>query len=557
MKELMINPLWVPDNSGFIDYDWNIRIGNAIAGEGPAGPAHISCTVHYSLYRPKTEPGKRYPVVVVPGGVGDKSVRMTSTYATRKWQEIHPCYVLHVGIPYEGIMNFESQMYCLGQTADIIENFAERYGDVDLNRVYSTGGSQGAIWSYMLEAARPGFFAGLFINAGTIVHTTWGDMQKLENLMSVPLLIVHGMLDTAIPVNEAYRVYNNLKRMGKKNMACVIFDVGHIVHKASSVDGTPTKMMEWMFAQSKEKSAFEDIQYLSDYFSADCTGPWLYESFDGERGDYSCYLWAGIDALSRIPSWNTAIGYARQIETHDNETWKQVQATALPLTEDTSSGKYVLGKFRIPDEGTTTYDTVVANIIRPFNEEGAPGGMPPRGGPGGMIPGGMPPGGGPGMPPPPSAVPLDTGRMNGPGTGPRTLDPVEIGLCAGDYLCMTMQGYTGYYGDDLEAFGREWDVEWALIEGSVSNISVTAEASPYPINRPATVTLDHGKGPNHKGSLATDNALDGKQVYLKIALCDQFRGNTLLLHIRLIRKFTDGQCAAYNHAVCVKVKSES
>ena len=558
MKELKVSPGWKTDNSGFTDYDWDIVIDKSIVGEGPDGANDIACTMHYSLFCPQAKNGEKYPVIVVPGGVGDKANRMASTYSKPAWQEYCPCYVMHCGVPYEGIFNFESQMYCMSQFAEIIRNFAEIYGNVDLDRVYSTGGSQGAIWSYMLEGSSPGFYAGLFINAGTAVHTTWADRQKMEHLMRVPLLIVHGTWDTAIPINEAYRVYNKLKSMGKKNMAFVSFDVGHIVHKSSSTNGTPTPMMKWLFAQSKTKGDFEGKEYLADFVDVSGEGPWLFEAFSGKDGDYSDVLWAGIDALSEIPGWNTELPYSTWIEGRENSTWDKVKAMGKPLAGTGGSGKYVVGKFRIADEGTTSYDKVATTFIRPINEEGAPGdmpGMPPMGGPGGMQ--GMPPMGGPDggeMPPPPDGEPLDTGKNPGMGTGPRTYDePTDIGLYAGDMLCMTMQGYTGYYGDDLEAFNREWDVEWAVMEGSVASVEVTDKASPYKIPRPNTVTLDHGKGPNKKGSLGTDNVLDGHNVYLKISLSDDFEGDRLKMYIRLIRKFEDGDCAAYCHTIFVKV----
>lgn len=558
MKELIISPNWKPDNSGFTDYDWDIVIDKAIVGEGPDGVHDIACTMHYSLFCPEAKAGEKYPVIVVPGGVGDKANRMTSTYSKPAWQEYCPCYVLHCGVPYEGIVSFETQMYCMSQFAEIIKNFAQVYGNVDLDRVYSTGGSQGAIWSYMLEGSTPGFYAGLFINAGTAVHTTWADMQKLENFMAVPLLIVHGTWDTAIPINEAYRVFNCLKKMGKKNMAFISFDVGHIVHKSSSTNGTPTPMMKWLFAQSKAKSDFEGKEYLSEFIDVSGEGPWLYEAFSGDEGDYSDVLWAGIDPLSEIEGWNTEIPYAYIIEGRENSTWDKVRAMSKPLTGGKASGKYVVGKFRIADEGTTSYDNVVTTFIRPINEEGAPGGAPMPGGMPGMPPMGGPGMGGPGgdgeMPPPPDGEPLDTGKMPGMGTGPRTYDiPTDIGLRAGDMLCMTMQGYTGYYGDDLEAFNREWDVEWAVMEGSVASMEITDKASEYKIARPDTVTLDHGKGPNKKGSLGTDNVLDGHNVYLKISLDDEFDGDVLKLYVRLIKKLGNGHCAAYCHTIFVTV----
>ena len=70
MKELKISPNHKPDSSGFIDYDWDIVIDKSIVGEGPDGVKDIPCTMHYSLFCPKAKEGEKYPVIVVPGGVG-------------------------------------------------------------------------------------------------------------------------------------------------------------------------------------------------------------------------------------------------------------------------------------------------------------------------------------------------------------------------------------------------------------------------------------------------------------------------------------------------------
>jgi hypothetical protein len=333
-------------------------------------------------------------------------------------------------------------------------------------------------------------------------------------------------------------------------MALVTFDVGHIVHKTSSVDGTPTPMMQWLFAQSKEKTDFEGKEYLCEFVDCAGEGPYLHEAFSGQEGDYSDTLFAGLDAYSQFQGWNNALPYSTWREPHDNATWEQVKALGKPLTHDGSSGKWLVGKFRLGDEGTTSYDSVVTSFFRPINSDNAPGapGGPPPGGPGG------PPGEPGKMPPPPAGEPLDTGKMIGMGTGPRDYtEATDIGLLPGDILCMTMQGYTGYYGDDLAAFDREFDVEWAVMEGDVAEVLVTNEPSPEPIVRPDTVTLDHGKGPNHKGSLGTPNVLDGKQVYLKVSLSDSFQGDRLMMYVRFIRKYPDGECAAYIHTICVKV----
>lgn len=124
VEKLIKDPNRVPDGTGFIDYVWDIIIDKEIAGEGPNGIQDIPCTMHYSLFRPEIRRGEIYPLVIIPGGVGDAPVRMTSTYAEPKWQAYCPCYVLHCSLPYEGVVNWESQMYCMSQFAQIVRAIA-------------------------------------------------------------------------------------------------------------------------------------------------------------------------------------------------------------------------------------------------------------------------------------------------------------------------------------------------------------------------------------------------------------------------------------------------
>lgn len=44
-------------------------------------------------------------------------------------------------------------------------------------------------------------------------------------------------------------------------------------------------------------------------------------------------------------------------------------------------------------------------------------------------------------------------------------------------------------------FNKEWAVDWAVLEGSVTDIELTHEASAEPVLRPDTVTLANGAAP--------------------------------------------------------------
>ena len=135
-----------------------------------------------------------------------------------------------------------------------------------------------------------------------------------------------------------------------------------------------------------------------------------------------------------------------------------------------------------------------------------------------------------------------------------TKDNPVVTIAPGDEVAITVQGYTGGYGDDWDAFNKEWAVDWAVLEGSVTDIELTHEASAEPVLRPDTVTLANGGGPNVNNSLYNENTLDGKQVYVKIQTADSYEGDTLKVALRFTRDLGNGEYASYYHVVNFNVQ---
>lgn len=105
-----------------------------------------------------------------------------SAFASDAFQAEHPCYVLNITVPYEACVNYEAELAYIYQFGEIIRTIAESYGNVDMDRIYATGHSQGAGWSYELASVQPELLAAILINAGTTVHTTWGNQCDMRPL---------------------------------------------------------------------------------------------------------------------------------------------------------------------------------------------------------------------------------------------------------------------------------------------------------------------------------------------------------------------------------------
>jgi predicted esterase len=474
-------------------YVWNFQIDPEIDAVGDFGDG--IGTFYFRLFTPEIEKGKKYPVVMVLGGLGSTNsfvnngyARYGAYYASKAVQSKYPCYVLTFNIPYEACVNYEAELAYIYELGEVVKTIADEFGNVDMNRIYATGRSQGAGWSYELAAVQPDLLAAIMLDCGTTVHTTWGDQCDMLAIADsdVNIYILHGYNDQYIPVNEAYRAYNTLVALGKTNVVMQITDDKHGIENIpmwSNKEITP--LMEWLLTQVK---------------GIDCVSqPTLIES-----GAYKNYRWAGVLALSHIDGWQTAHDYAHWIEPANNDTWNRLKSNvALDYANGKGgTGKWHLGRIRIGDELQTTYDNKRVIGLLSTEEDMAK----------------------------------------------------TISVNAGDVLAITIQGYTGAYGDDWDAFNREWDVDWAIIKGDITNIRLTCEASPEAIVRPATVALANGAGPNLNNSLYTWNAIDGRQVYLKVDLAENFSGQDLEIAFRFTRDLGKGEYASYWHVVKCEVK---
>lgn len=406
-----------------------------------------------------------------------------AAYASDVNQAENPSYVVNFSTPFEACVNYEAELAYVYQFGEVAKWVESEFGNVDMDRIYATGHSQGAGWSYELASVQPDLLAAVLINAGTTIHTTWGNQCDMKAIADsdVNIYIWHGYNDPYIPVNEAYRAYNTLTALGKQNIHMeiqngdnVTSSGGHCNHDIVSSEKI-TPYMAWLYEQTKSV-------------------PFITTAEKTEEDTYADYSWAGRLVFADMDGWTTANDYANWTEPADNSTWDQAKADSKALVDaGETTGKIVLGKVRIGDETATSYDDA-------------------------------------------------------------TKDNPVVTIAPGDEVAITVQGYTGGYGDDWDAFNKEWAVDWAVLEGSVTDIELTHEASAEPVLRPDTVTLANGGGPNVNNSLYNENTLDGKQVYVKIQTADNYEGDTLKVALRFTRDLGNGEYASYYHVVNFNVQ---
>lgn len=130
--------------------------------------AETGKTIKYNLYTPKNlKAGEKYPLVLfmadasTPGD--DYTTPLTQGYgalvwATDEWQKSHPCYVL---VPqFSGVAVNDDYQHTdeVDMVARLVKQIAGN-GNVDENRLYTTGQSMGGMISMYYNVTYPNLFA--------------------------------------------------------------------------------------------------------------------------------------------------------------------------------------------------------------------------------------------------------------------------------------------------------------------------------------------------------------------------------------------------------------
>lgn len=84
--------------------------------------------------------------------------------------------------------------------------------DVDPERVYLMGFSQGAIMSLGIATSRPEMIAGAVIMSGRLRPGVEAAAAESDRLAGLPIIVVHGTLDTVLPIESGRKIAAYLRR---------------------------------------------------------------------------------------------------------------------------------------------------------------------------------------------------------------------------------------------------------------------------------------------------------------------------------------------------------
>lgn len=109
--------------------------------------------------------------------------------------------------------------------------------DLDANRVFLAGFSQGAIMIYSLILTEPEKFAGAVTMSGRLVADYLPNRAEAERLRDFPIFVTHGIYDSVIPVESGRKAKEFLERLPVK-LDYREYPVAHNISEESLADLT-------------------------------------------------------------------------------------------------------------------------------------------------------------------------------------------------------------------------------------------------------------------------------------------------------------------------------
>jgi len=227
---------------------------------------HLGETMPYRLYRPKLEPGKKYPLVLFlhgssgSGADNESQLLRANMFGSLVWalpknQERHPCFILapqsQVNWPPVKLVPDKLPEILPGigagcrQAVEIVEELLAKE-PIDSARIYVTGHSMGGAGTWTLVSLRPDLFAAGVPVAGR------ANLSEVGRAAEVPIWDFHGLKDDVEPVLTSRAILATLQAAGGKPLYTEYEDVEH---NSFMWAYTEPALVDWLFSQKKSSQA--------------------------------------------------------------------------------------------------------------------------------------------------------------------------------------------------------------------------------------------------------------------------------------------------------------
>jgi len=257
----------------------------------------VDLTLTYADYTPTTTP-KKIPLIIWLHGGGEGGTDPTvALMANRAANYASPEIQAYFGGAYVLVpqtptfwMNDGTGNYTRGAINDmhneplmaLIKEYVARHPNIDTNRIYIGGCSNGGYMSLKLMLNHPDYFAASFPSA-LAYHTKYITDEQIESIKELPIWFIHSQDDPVTKAEDTVNpVYQRLLAVGAKNVHFSSYDhvvditgfyggenfhyLGHFswIYSHANLctldydgqpvmlDGRPVTIMEWLAAQRKK-----------------------------------------------------------------------------------------------------------------------------------------------------------------------------------------------------------------------------------------------------------------------------------------------------------------
>ncbi|WP_088340651.1 prolyl oligopeptidase family serine peptidase [Robiginitalea sediminis] len=230
-------------------------------------------SLSYAHYTPTTGSGKK-PLLIWLHGGGEGGTDPTiallgnraANYASPEIQQIFGgAYVLVPQTPTFW-MNREGGGYTRGDVDDIyhaglmalIQDYVERHPEIDRNRIYVGGCSNGGYMSLKLILEHPDYFAAGYISA-LAYHSEFLSDAQIRSIRNVPIWFIHSKDDpVTVPEETVVPIYNRLMAAGARKVHFSFYD--HVTDITGQYGGEDFHYSgHWSWIYSHANTAMRDF----------------------------------------------------------------------------------------------------------------------------------------------------------------------------------------------------------------------------------------------------------------------------------------------------------
>ena len=197
----------------------DFQVGQFLASDGSSLP--------YRLLAPsRLKSGITYPLILQlhgSGGIGVDNIgqldRLAKSWAMPEVRERYQAYILVPQFPIRSA-NYgpvapdqkAEPSLALKSALELVKDFSSRH-PVDRSRIYAVGFSMGGSATWLSPTLEPSLFAAIVPVSGIAPDDSLASVFK-----NLPVLVLHGSLDSENPITADHRFFNSIIRAGGRRI---------------------------------------------------------------------------------------------------------------------------------------------------------------------------------------------------------------------------------------------------------------------------------------------------------------------------------------------------